>query len=150
MQYSHEYFMRQALQQAEMAFDTDEVPVGAVIVIENKIIARAHNQTEKLTDSTAHAEMLALTAAYHKLGSRQIPQASIYITLEPCLMCCGALFWARPAQIIYGAADDKFGYHCFTNQAEKKPYHPKTNIISGILANEASALLREFFKNKRS
>lgn len=149
MQYSHEYFMRLALQQAEMAFDADEVPVGAVIVIDNKIIAKAHNQTEKLTDSTAHAEMLALTAAYYKLGSKQIPQASIYITLEPCLMCCGALFWARPAQIIYGASDDKFGYHCFTDHATKKPYHPKTKIISGVLATQAATLLKDFFAKKR-
>ncbi len=147
--YSHEYFMHQALQQAELAFEADEVPVGAVVVIENKVIARAHNQTEQLRDCTAHAEMLALTAAFYKMGSKQLPAASIYITLEPCLMCCGALFWARPAQIIYGASDEKFGYHCFTSQAEKKPYHPKTNIITGVLADEASSLLKSFFKTKR-
>lgn len=147
--YSHEYFMRQALQQAELAFEADEVPVGAIVVIENKVIARAHNQTETLTDSTAHAEMIALTAAFYKMGSKQLPAASIYITLEPCLMCCGALFWARPAQIIYGATDEKFGYHRFTGQAETKPYHPKTNIVAGVLANEAAALLKQFFKSKR-
>ncbi len=147
--YSHEYFMRQALQQAELAFEADEVPVGAVVVIENKVIARAHNQTEQLTDSTAHAEMLALTAAYFKMGTKQLPAASIYITLEPCLMCCGALYWARPAQIIYGAIDEKFGYHCFTGQAGKKPYHPKTTIITGVLATESATLLKAFFKAKR-
>jgi tRNA(adenine34) deaminase len=147
--FSHEYFMQVALKQAQMAFDADEVPVGAIIVINNQIVARAHNQTVRLTDSTAHAEILALTAIFHKLGSRQIPQANVYVTLEPCLMCCGALFWARPAAIIYGASDEKFGYSKFISPETKKPFHPKTKVIPNVLADEAATLLKVFFSSKR-
>ena len=108
-----EYFMREALKQAELAFEKDEVPVGAVVVINNKIIARAYNQVELLNDSTAHAEILALTSAYQALGAKYLPEATLYVTLEPCLMCCGAIFWGKIGRIVYGASDEKNGYRKF-------------------------------------
>src|SRR3982751_3263612 len=109
-----EDFMKQALIQAQKAFDEDEVPVGAVVVMSNKIIARGYNQVEKLNDPTAHAEIIALTSAFNFLGSKYLPEATIYITIEPCLMCAGALYWSKIGRIVYGAADDKNGYrkHC--------------------------------------
>lgn len=144
--FSHDYFMRQALREAEIAFAKDEVPVGAVVVINNKIIARGHNQVELLNDSTAHAEILALTSAYNLLGSKYLPQATLYVTVEPCLMCCGAMYWGKIAGIVYGASDEKNGYQRFTTT---NPLHPKTIIISGILAIECAQIMKDFFRNKR-
>ncbi len=143
---SHEYFMRQALKEASEAFDKDEVPVGAVVVVNNKIVAKAHNQVELLNDSTAHAEILALTTAYASFGSKYLPNATLYVTLEPCLMCSGALYWGKLARIVYGASDEKNGYHYFAN---KSPFHPKTEIISGVLATECAELMKAFFKMRR-
>lgn len=143
---SHEYFMRQALREAATAFDRDEVPVGAVVVMNNRIIARGHNQVEMLNDSTAHAEILALTTAYQAMGSKYLPDAILYVTVEPCLMCCGALYWGKVGTVVYGAADEKNGYRHFTTQP---PLHPKTTIITGVLATECAALMKSFFKSKR-
>ena len=146
LQFSHDYFMRQALREAEEAFYKDEVPVGALVVINNKIIARAHNQVELLNDSTAHAEILALTSAYNSFGSKYLPDATLYVTVEPCLMCCGAMYWGKIGKIVYGASDEKNGYRRFTSSS---PLHPKTEIVTGILAFECSKLMKDFFKNKR-
>jgi tRNA(adenine34) deaminase len=142
----HHYFMQLALREAEEAFLKDEVPVGAIVVLNNKVVAKAHNQVELLNDSTAHAEILALTTAYSTLGTKYLPDATLYVTLEPCLMCCGALYWGKIGTIVYGASDEKNGYRYFTHTA---PLHPKTNIISGILAEECAQLMKRFFKNKR-
>ncbi len=142
-----EQYMQLAIAEAQKAFDANEVPVGAIIVMQNKIIARAHNQVELLNDSTAHAEILALTTAYHFLGSKYLPEATLYVTLEPCLMCSGALYWGKIGKIVFGAGDEKNGYKkCCGN---KNPFHPKTEIISGVLENECAALMKAFFKAKR-
>lgn len=143
---SHEYFMRQALREANNAFDKDEVPVGAVVVVNNKIVARAHNQVELLNDSTAHAEILALTTAYQAFGSKYLPDATLYVTLEPCLMCSGAIFWGKIGKIVYGASDEKNGYNRITTAS---PFHPKTEIITGILEQECKQLMKDFFKMRR-
>jgi tRNA(adenine34) deaminase len=142
-----EEYMHIALKEAQKAYDADEVPVGAIIVLQNKIIAKAHNQVELLNDSTAHAEILALTAAYSALGSKYLPQATLYVTLETCLMCSGALYWSKIAKVVYGASDEKNGFTktCGTNN----PFHPKTIIVKGILANESAQLMKDFFKQKR-
>lgn len=142
-----EDFMKQALLQAQIAFDEDEVPVGAVVVINNKIIARGRNQVEKLIDPTAHAEIIALTSAFNFLGSKYLPEASIYITVEPCLMCAGALYWSKIGRIVYGAPDEKNGYLHITK--ETFPFHPKTELIKGILKEECAMLMRSFFQQKR-
>jgi tRNA(adenine34) deaminase len=142
-----EYFMQQALQQAQYAFEDDEVPVGAIVVLNNKIIARAHNQVERLNDPTAHAEMIALTSAFNYLGSKYIPEATLYVTVEPCLMCCGALYWGKIARIVYGCSDEKNGYQHITQ--ENWPFHPKTTITKGVLEEECAALMKMFFRNKR-
>ncbi len=153
--YTHEYFMQHALKQAQLAFEADEVPIGAIVVIHNKIIAKAYNQVELLNDSTAHAEILAITAACNSLGSKYLTTASLYVTIEPCLMCCGAMHWSKIARIIYGAADEKNGfrkYICSSAHSEDQillPFHPKTELISGILAAECAVLLKDFFKAKR-
>ena len=139
--------MKQALQQAQRAFAEDEVPVGAVIVLNNKIIARGYNQVEKLADPTAHAEIIALTSAFHYLGSKYLPEATIYITIEPCLMCAGALYWSKIGTVVYGAADPKNGYQHITQDVS--PFHPKTNIITGVLEDQCRDLLRTFFAQKR-
>ena len=144
--FSDEYFMREALKEAQIAAEEDEVPVGAVVVIRNKIIARSHNSTELLTDVTAHAEILALTAASNHLGSKYLNKCSLYVTLEPCLMCAGALFWSQLGRLVYGAADEKRGY---TLIAKHNALHPKTEVMSGIMSNECSIILSEFFKKKR-
>ena len=144
--YNDEYFMRQALKEAEEAFEKDEVPVGALVVINNKIISRAHNQVELLNDSTAHAEILALTSAFAHLGAKYLPEATLYVTLEPCLMCCGAMYWSKIGRIVYAASDDKNGYRKFTSAS---PLHPKTEIVKGVLEQESVFLLKSFFKNKR-
>lgn len=144
--FSHEHFMRQALREAEEAFAKDEVPVGAVIVMNNKIIARGHNQVELLNDSTAHAEVLALTTAYQVMGSKYLPDATLYVTIEPCLMCCGALYWGKVGKIVYGASDEKNGYNHFTSH---NPFPLKTEIITGVLSSECAKLMKDFFKARR-
>ncbi len=141
------YYMQQALHEAQKAFDEDEVPIGAVIVINKKIIARAYNMTEQLNDSTAHAEILALTSAYNFLGSKYLPDADLYVTVEPCLMCVGAMYWSKLDRVIWGANDDKNGYKHITEN--NFPFHPKTKIKSGVLKNECAELMRLFFKQKR-
>lgn len=142
-----EYFMRQALAQAQNAFEEDEVPIGAVIVINNKIIARGYNQVEKLNDPTAHAEIIALTSAFNFLGSKYLPDATLYVTIEPCLMCAGALYWAKIGRIVYGAGDEKNGYLHITGQ--NSPFHPKTELVKGVLQTECAELIKTFFKQKR-
>ena len=139
------YFMKIALEEAKIAFDESEIPIGAVLTIENKIIAKFHNQTEKLIDSTAHAEILCLTAAFGHLGVKYLPNATLYVTLEPCIMCAGALFWAQIGKLVYGANDSKRGYTTVNNNI----LHPKTEVISGIYKEESKLLLKEFFKNLR-
>jgi len=143
--YSDEYFMKEALKEAQLAFEKDEVPVGAVIVFNHKIIARAHNLTETLTDVTAHAEMQAFTSAANTLGSKYLEKCILYVTLEPCPMCAGASFWTQIGQIKYGASDPKRG---FTN-IRQNLLHPKTITKSGILKEECQNLLNKFFKSKR-
>jgi tRNA(adenine34) deaminase len=142
-----EQFMMQALVQAQQAFDEDEVPVGAVVVINNRIISRGYNQVEKLNDPTAHAEVIALTSAFNYLGSKYIPEATIYITVEPCLMCAGALYWSKISRVVYGASDEKNGYLHITK--ENWPFHPKTELTKGVMAKECAALMKEFFRQKR-
>ncbi len=148
-----EYFMQQAIKEAQKAFDADEVPIGAVIVMQNKIIARGFNQVETLNDSTAHAEIIALTSAFNYLGSKYLPEATIFVTIEPCTMCCGALYWSKIARVVYGAADPKHGglSAFIKTDAEKNRnlLHPKTEIISGIYSEECASLIKDFFKSKR-
>lgn len=143
--FSDEYFMKQALAQAELAFEKDEVPVGAVIVYENQIIARAHNLTETLNDPTAHAEMQAFTSATDFLGGKYLQKATLYVTLEPCVMCGGASYWTQIGKIVYGTQDTKRGISTLQAQI----LHPKTEVIGGIMAQESEQLLQDFFKNKR-
>lgn len=140
-------YMQQALTEAQKAFDAGEVPVGAIVVMNNKIIARAHNQVELLNDSTAHAEILALTTAFNYLGSKYLPDATLFVTLEPCLMCSGALYWSRIGKIIYGADDEKNSYRRSTGS--NNPFHPKTEITGGILKEECAQLMKDFFKARR-
>lgn len=144
--FNDEYFMRQALRQAQMAFDEDEVPVGAVIVIEKRIIARAFNLTEKLHDVTAHAEMQAITSAAEFLGSKYLKKCTLYVTLEPCIMCAGALAWSQIDRIVFGASDAKRG----VSNLSKEVLHPKTVVEGGLLAKESTKLLQDFFAKKRS
>ncbi len=139
------YFMRQALHQAERAAELGEIPVGAVVVCQNQIIARGHNQTEQLRDVTAHAEIIALTAASNFLGSKYLPDCTLYVTLEPCVMCAGALAWAQLGRLVYGAADDKRGFERFGREL----LHPKTKVEFGVLHEDCSALLTEFFRARR-
>jgi len=143
--YSDEVFMKEALKEAQKAFTEDEVPIGAVVVCQNKIIARAHNMTERLTDVTAHAEMQAITAAANYLGSKYLIDCTIYITVEPCPMCAGALFWSQISNIVYATKDEKRGYSLLG----KNILHPKTVITEGIMKEEAAHLMEEFFRNKR-
>jgi tRNA(adenine34) deaminase len=142
-----EYYMRQAMQEAKKAFEEDEVPVGAVIVIADKIIARGYNQVEKLNDPTAHAEIIALTSAFNYLGSKYLSEASIYITVEPCLMCAGALYWSKIGKVVYGASDEKNGYKHITEA--NSPFHPKTILVKGVLEKECAELMKSFFRQKR-
>lgn len=143
--FSDEHFMREALKEARKAFDADEVPVGAVIVANNRIIARAHNLTERLTDVTAHAEMQIITAAANALGGKYLSDCTLYVTLEPCIMCAGALNWSQMKRIVFGAYDPKRGYqHVGMNLL-----HPKTEVQGGLLEGECGALLKEFFQRKR-
>ena len=143
--YGDTYFMKRALDEAEAAFDKGEVPVGAVIVIDNTIIARAHNITERLKDVTAHAEMQAITAAASYLGGKYLNKCTLYVTLEPCQMCAGALYWSQIDRIVYGAKDDSRGYVKMGTSL-----HPKTKVEGGVLAEEASKLLKQFFIEKRN
>jgi tRNA(adenine34) deaminase len=142
---SDKYFMQIALGEAEAAFDEGEIPVGAVIVLDNKVIAKAHNLTQTLNDVTAHAEMQALTAAFHHLGAKYLNDCILYVTLEPCVMCAGALFWAQIGKVVYGAPDPKRGYSLI----ETSLLHPKTEVLKGILAAESQSLLELFFKKLR-
>jgi len=144
--FDDEYFMHEALKEAHKAFEEKEIPVGAVVVCENKIIARAYNQTEKLTDVTAHAEMLAITSASNYLGTKFLEDCDLFVTLEPCIMCAGALFWARFKRVIFGASDPKQG---FTLKG-KDFLHPKTETKAGVCARDASILLTEFFIKLRN
>ena len=143
--YNDVYFMKQALQEAQKARDLDEVPVGAVIVVNNQIIARSHNFTEHLHDVTAHAEIQAITAASEYLGAKYLTGCTLYVTLEPCVMCAGALYWSLIDKIVFGARDEKRGAGRFQNEL----YHPKTLIINGVLEDECSDIMLQFFKNKR-
>ena len=143
---SNEYFMKEALKEASTALAKDEVPIGAVIVCENRIIARAHNLTETLNDVTAHAEMQAITAATHFLGAKYMKECTLYVTLEPCIMCAGACCWSQLGNIIYGASDEKRGYR----KIKTPVLHPKTRVLGGILENQSSTILKEYFKSKRS
>ncbi len=142
-----EYFMKMALKEAGRAFEEDEVPVGAVVVINNKIISRGYNMVEKLKDPTAHAEIIALTSAFNSIGSKYLPDATLYVTVEPCLMCAGALHWSKVGKIVWGATDVKNGHHIYTD--DRNPFHPKTQVLTGLLAEEAAALMKAFFKQKR-
>ncbi len=143
--YDDNYFMKKALQEAEMAFEKGEVPVGAVIVIDNRVIARGHNLTETLTDVTAHAEMQAITAAANFLGGKYLKRCTLYVTLEPCQMCAGALYWSQISNIVYGARDEERGcIHLNTK------LHPKTIMKGGVMAEEASTLMKRFFLQKRN
>lgn len=142
-----EQYMQQALKEAQKAFDADEVPVGAVVVMQNKIISRGYNQVEMLNDSTAHAEIIALTSAYNFLGSKYLPEATLYVTVEPCLMCSGALYWSKIGKIVFGAYDDKNGYRRSTGS--NNPFHPKTIITGGVLEAECAELMKDFFRKKR-
>ena len=139
------YFMRKALQEAEAAFEKGEIPVGAVIVVEDRIIARTHNLTELLNDVTAHAEMQAITSAANFLGGKYLNKCTLYVTLEPCQMCTGALYWSQISKIVYGASDVQRGFKTMGTTL-----HPKTEVVSGILAEEASALMKRFFIEKRN
>ena len=143
--YSDEYFMREALKEAQKAYDADEVPVGAVIVVGNKIIARGHNLTERLKDVTAHAEMQSITSAANAIGGKYLHECCIYVTLEPCVMCSGALAWSQIDKVVYGASDDKRGF----SQIQTKLMHAKTKIVSNVLAQECESLLKQFFALKR-
>jgi tRNA(adenine34) deaminase len=142
-----EYYMTQALKEARKAFEEDEVPVGAVIVLNEKVIARGHNMMEKLNDPTAHAEMIALTSAFNLLGSKYLPEAVLYVTVEPCLMCAGALYWSKIGKIVYGAGDEKNGYK--KTSGVNWPFHPKTELVYGVMKEECSQLMKDFFKQKR-
>ena len=142
-----EQYMQQALAEAQKAFDTEEVPVGAVIVMNNRIIAHAHNQVELLHDSTAHAEILALTSAFDFLSSKYLPEATLYVTIEPCLMCSGALYWSKIGKIVFGADDEKNGYRKCCRSSN--PFHPKTILVGGILKDECAKLMKDFFKARR-
>lgn len=143
--YDDTYFMKKALQEAEEAFHKGEVPVGAIIVIQDKIIARSHNLTELLNDVTAHAEMQAITSASNFLGGKYLTGCTLYVTLEPCQMCAGALYWSQISKVVYGATDEKRGFSTLGTKL-----HPKTKVLGGILEHEASNLMKRFFIEKRN
>lgn len=142
--FTDEYFMKKALQEAQTAFEKDEIPVGAVIVINDKVIARTHNLTELLLDVTAHAEMQAITSAANFLGGKYLMGCTLYVTLEPCQMCAGALYWSQISKIVFGASDEQRGYRAMGTKL-----HPKTQVVHGILAEECGTLVKEFFSKKR-
>lgn len=143
-----ERFMRLALAEAMEAYDEGEIPVGAVIVSRGQVIARGHNQTERLTDVTAHAEMIAITSACNALGGKYLPQCTLYVTVEPCAMCAGALGWSKIGRIVYGTPDAKRGFRSFYSPA-REPLHPKTEVTGGVLEEECRQLMIDFFKNLR-
>lgn len=143
--HSDEHFMKLAFAEAEQAFEVGEIPVGAVVTMGSRVIAKAHNQVEMLNDVTAHAEMLAITAAQNYVGSKYLEEASIYVTLEPCVMCAGALFWSQIGRVIIGARDDARGY----SRVKPAIIHPKTEVQFGLMAQESEALIKHFFKNIR-
>jgi tRNA(adenine34) deaminase len=143
--FNDEYYMRQALQEAQKAYEHEEIPVGAVIVAQHQIIARTHNTTERLNDVTAHAEILAITAAAEFLGGKYLKGCTLYVTLEPCTMCAGALYWSQIDKVVFGARDEKRGAGRYQNQL----YHPKTLIVNGVLEKECAELMTSFFQNKR-
>jgi tRNA(adenine34) deaminase len=142
--FSHEYFMQLALKEAQKAFAEGEVPIGAIVVSNNQIIGKGYNLTERLNDVTAHAEMQAITAAANFLGAKYLTDCTLYVTIEPCIMCGGALYWSQVSKVIFGARDEKRGYQNAGNKL-----HPKTEIIEGILVDECSVLVKEFFKKLR-
>lgn len=139
------YYMKKALEEARQAYAEDEIPVGAVVVCNDRIIARAHNLTETLTDVTAHAEMQAITAAANALGGKYLNECTLYVTVEPCVMCAGAIGWSQLKRLVYGASDEKRGYRRFAPQA----LHPRTEVTDGVMADEAASLMKEFFSRKR-
>jgi len=143
--FTDDYFMKEALKEAQKALSKDEIPIGAVIVSNNQIIARAHNLTQTLNDVTAHAEMQAITSAANSIGGKYLTNCSLYVTLEPCIMCAGALYWSQITKIVYGASDNKKGYTTINSGI----LHPKTQVIKGILENECSNIIIDFFKKKR-
>lgn len=145
MEKTDEHFMRLALKEAEMALSENEIPIGAVIVANGKVIARAHNQTEMLHDVTAHAEMLAITAAANQLGGKYLSGCTLYVTVEPCVMCAGAIGWAQLSRIVYGCGEEKRGFSRFVPQA----LHPRATITAGVLENDCKAVMQDFFKRKR-
>lgn len=142
--FTDEYFMKKALQEAQAAFDKGEIPVGALVVVDNRVIAKTHNLTELLHDVTAHAEMQAITAAANFIGGKYLTGCTLYVTLEPCQMCAGALYWSQVSKVVYGAADDHRGYRTMGGKL-----HPKTEVVSGIMEQECSLLVKDFFKKKR-
>jgi tRNA(adenine34) deaminase len=142
--FTDEYFMKKALQEAELAFEKGEIPVGAIVVIDNKVIARSHNLTEMLHDVTAHAEMQSITAAANFLGGKYLKGCTMYVTLEPCQMCAGALYWSQLSKMVYGASDEQRGFVTMGTQL-----HPKTEVVSGVLATEAADLMVRFFAERR-
>ena len=142
--FTHDYFMKKALVEAQSAFDRGEIPVGAVVVVNDKVIAKSHNLTELLNDVTAHAEMQAITAAANFLGGKYLTNCTLYVTLEPCQMCAGALYWSQVAKVVYGAPDYHRGYRAMGGKL-----HPKTEVVSGVLADECSALVKTFFQQRR-
>lgn len=147
-----EQYMRMALREAQQAFDAGEVPVGAVVVWDGKVIGRGHNLVERLADSTAHAEMMAMTAAFQTIGAKYLMEATLYVTVEPCLMCCGAMYWSKVGRIVYGAPDVKNGYRKFVYGGGSEgawPFHPKAQLTHGILADDCARLMKDFFVAKR-
>ncbi len=139
--------MMMALKEARLAFDEAEVPIGAVVVLQDKVIARGRNMTEKLNDPTAHAEIIALTSAFNHLGSKYLPGAAIYVTVEPCFMCAGALYWSKIGRVIYGARDEKNGY--LKTAGANWPFHPKTELVQGVLQEDCARLMTDFFRARR-
>lgn len=140
------YFMRQALAEAQKAYDADEVPVGAVVVCDGAVVGRGHNLTEQLNDVTAHAEMQAITAAANTLGGKYLGDCTLYVTVEPCLMCAGAIGWSQLRRIVIGAPDEKRGYSCTTSRS---PFHPKAVVVNGVMKDECAALMKKFFSARR-
>jgi len=143
--FSDEYYMAKALQEAEAAFEEGEVPIGAIVVVQRRIIGRGYNQTERLNDATAHAEMLAITAASDFLGNKYLTDCDVFVTIEPCAMCAGALRWVQAGRVIFGAPEPKFGYSRFSEDL----LHPKTQVVRGILADECRDLMQRFFQQRR-
>lgn len=142
--FTHEYFMKKALLEAQDAFDKGEIPVGALVVVDNRVIAKSHNLTELLNDVTAHAEMQAITAAANFIGGKYLTGCTLYVTLEPCQMCAGALYWSQVSRVVFGAEDDHRGYRAMGGKL-----HPKTEVVTGIMDEECGQLVKDFFKKRR-